>query len=166
MRGLRITAIVSASLALVLALFVGYLFHTAQVRVTAVTAKGVSASTEPTTFENLKQAVEEDTFTGTMFHKPTEWRDMEDYVLMDYTLQVQNDCLVSIDMLQVQVSPLSEDVLQVGDFAVHSLDMKSSGEVTVRILTTKEAHPVRDLILTYYVWGVGLTTRATYGSDS
>ena len=54
MRGLKIAAIASVSLLLVMVLLVGYLFLTAEVRVTDVAVQGVSAAEDPAAFETLK----------------------------------------------------------------------------------------------------------------
>ena len=51
MRGLKIAAIASVSLLIVMALMVGYLFLTAEVRVTSVAVEGVSAADDPAAFE-------------------------------------------------------------------------------------------------------------------
>lgn len=47
MRGLKIAAIASVSLLAVMVLLVGYLFLTAEVRVTGVEVVGVSAAQDP-----------------------------------------------------------------------------------------------------------------------
>ena len=57
MRDLKIAAIASVSLLLVMVLMVGYLFLTAEVRVTDVAVHGVSAAEDPAAFEALKNAV-------------------------------------------------------------------------------------------------------------
>ena len=51
----------------VMVLLVGYLFLTAEVRVTGVEVMGVSAAQDPAAFEALKNAVEEETFQGTLY---------------------------------------------------------------------------------------------------
>lgn len=75
MRGLKIAAIASVSLLLVMVLLVGYLFLTAEVRVTDVAVQGVSAAEDPAAFETLKNAVLEETFQGTLYQKPLTWED-------------------------------------------------------------------------------------------
>ena len=79
MRGLKIAAIASVSLLVVMVLLVGYLFLTAEVRVTGVEVVGVSAAQDPAAFEALKNAVEEETFQGTLYQKPLEWKDPSEY---------------------------------------------------------------------------------------
>ena len=163
MRGLKIAAIASVSLLLVMVLLVGYLFLTAEVRVTDVAVQGVSAAEDPAAFETLKNAVLEETFQGTLYQKPLTWEDASEYVYLTYTLRIRNYCLVPIDMIEAQVVPQATDILQTADLSVKSLGAKSEGDLTVQILAPKDAHPVRELIVTYYVWGVSFNLKTTYG---
>ncbi|MEG0995883.1 MAG: hypothetical protein RSH26_02900, partial [Clostridia bacterium] len=94
MRALKLGAIISLALVVVMVLMVGYLFLTAEVEVTSVTSHGVSAGDYPQDFENLKNAVTEETFAGTLYQKPTEWKAAGDYVFLDYTLRIRNGCLL------------------------------------------------------------------------
>lgn len=160
---MKIGAIAAVSLLLVMVLLVGYLFLTAEVQVTAISARGMPAANEPQRFERLRAAVEEETFEGTLFRKPLEWGAPEDYVYLQYTIRLRNNCLVPIDMIEAQVVPQSTDVLQIGDFQVRSLDAKSEGSFTVEVLAPKDTHAIREMIITYYVWGMGFNLRATYG---
>lgn len=161
MRGLKIGAIAAVSLLLVMALLVGYLFLTAEVVVANISSSGVTP--DEATFEQLKTSVDDGTFIGTLYQKPLEWKNAGDYVLLTYTLRIRNNCLVPIDMIEAQVVPQSTDILQLGDLAVHSLNMKSEGDLSICILAPKDTHPVREIVVTYYVWGVGFDLKATYG---
>ncbi|MDD6141915.1 MAG: hypothetical protein PUD16_00260 [bacterium] len=163
MKGLKIAAIASFSLLLVMLVLVGYLFMTAEVSVVQVTAHGIPASSDPAAFEQLKTSVEEGTFQGTLFQKPLEWKDASEYVYLTYTIRLQNNCLVPIDMVEAQVVPLSTDILQIGDYEVRSLDLKSQGDLNVRILAPKDTHSVRELIVTYYLWGVSGSVKTLFG---
>ncbi len=163
MRGLKHMAIASFSLLLVVALFVGYLFLTAEVHVVDIQAQGIQVANDLQKFEKLKQSVEDETFYGTLFQKPLEWKDASEYVYLTYTLKLRNNCLVPIDMIEVQVVPQSTDLLQLPDLQVKSLDSKSEGEMTVRILAPKDSHPIREMIVTYYLWGVSGNVKTVYG---
>ena len=164
MRGLKITAIVSFTLLLVMVCLVGYLFLSSEVQVTNISAQGISAGNNPEAFEKLKSAVSDGTFQGTLFQKPLEWKPASDYVYIEYTLTLRNNCLIPIDMIEVQIVPQSTDILQTADLDVHSLDLKSEGSIKTSILSPKDAHPVREIIVTYYVWGVSFSLRTTYGN--
>lgn len=163
MRGLRYAAIAAVSLLIVMLLLVGYLFMTAEVQVVGISAQGIPVANDPAGFETLKKAIEENTFIGTLYQKPLEWQDASEYVYLEYTLRIRNNCLVPIDMIEVQVIPQSSDVLQTIDLGVRSLDLKSEGDLKVRVLAPKDTHPIREMIVTYYVWGVSFSLRATYG---
>lgn len=162
MRALRYIAIFMVILVVFTLLLTGYFFLTASVSITAFDAKGVQAADVPEEFQRIKTSVEEETFMGTLFGTK-EIGEAEDYVLITYTLRVSNQCLVSIDMIEVQVVPDPADVLQLGDSAVHFLKAKTEGEVTATILAPKTSHAVRELIVTYYVWGVSFSIKETYG---
>lgn len=163
MRGLKIAAIASFSLLMVMVLLVGYLFLTAEVQVIDISAQGIPCANDPAAFEELKKAVMENTFQGTLFQKPLEWKDASEYVYLTYTLRLRNNCLVPIDMVEVQVIPQSTDILQIGDLRVKSLDLKSEGDLTVQILAPKDTHPVREMIVTYYLWGFSGSLRTIFG---
>ncbi len=163
MRTLKILAISSVALALVMALLVGYLFMTAEVLVVGISAQGVPAGNDPAAFELLKNAVAEETFIGTLYQKPLEWKEPSEYMYLDYSLRIRNNCLVPIDMIEVQVVPQASDILQTSDLTVRSLDTKSEGDITVRVLAPKDTHSVREMIVTYYVWGVSFHLKTTYG---
>ena len=163
MKGLKFIAIASFSLLLVVLVLVGYLFMTAEVLITDVTAQGIPAQNNPQAFEKLKRSVEEDTFYGTLYQKPLVWQDASEYVYLTYELTIRNNCLVPIDMLEVQVVPQTTDILQLPDLKVKSLDLKSDGKMTVQILAPKDTHPVREMILTYYLWGVSGSVKTIYG---
>jgi len=154
LRGLKIAAIASFSLLLVMLLLVGYLFLTAEVQVVDIKAQGISCQNDPQAFEALRTSVEEGTFQGTLFQKPLEWKDASEYVYLTYTIRLRNNCLVPIDMIEAQIVPQSTDILQVGDFDVRALDLKSEGDFQIRVLAPKDTHAVREVIVTYYLWGV------------
>lgn len=163
MRGLKIGAIAAVSLLAVMLLMVGYLFLTAEVQIVKVSAQGMPAANDAEGFEKLKDSIAEETFQGTLYQKPTEWKDAGEYVYLNYTLRVRNNCLVPIDMVEVQVVPQSTDILQLGEQEVRTVGPKTEGELTASVLAPKDTHPVRETIVTYYVWGVSFHLKTTYG---
>ncbi len=161
MRGLRFAAIAAFSLLLVMIGLVGYLFMTAEVQVVDIQAQGIAV--DPAELEQIRQSIEQETFYGTLFQKPLEWKDASEYINLTYTLRIRNNCLVPIDMIEVQVIPQSDDILQKADLKVKSLDLKSEGEIQVQILAPKNTHPIREMIVTYYLWGVSGHLKTVYG---
>jgi len=140
---------------------VGYFFATAQVTITAYKAQGTPASQQEAYFNQLKQQVDQNEFQGTLFTTQTIG-EAADYAFITYTLRLSNQCLVPLDMVEVQVEPGSEDVLQIGDTSVHSLEAKSMGDISATILTNVNSNSIRKLTVTYYVWGVSFAIHQTY----
>ena len=141
---------------------VGYFFATAKVTITAYDAKGAQATQNQALFDQLKNDVAQNTLRGTLF-KTATLGNATDYAFITYTVRLCNQCLVPIDMVEIQVEPDPEDVLQIGDTAVHSLNARSVGDITATILTAKDKDAVREVIVSYYVWGVSFTIRQTIG---
>jgi len=156
-------AIASVSLLLVMCILVGYLFLTAEVQIINISAQGIPVQNDMVTFEKLKKSIEEESFYGTLYEKPLEWKDASEYVWLKYDITVRNNCLVPVDMLEVQVVPQTSDILQMPDLQVKSLELKSDGTISAQILAPKDTHPVRELIVTYYLWGVSGNLKAVYG---
>lgn len=163
MKGLKIAAFAALSLLVVLVLLTVYLFMVAEVEVTGITAQGISAASDVSGFDALKGSLDTQTFMGTLYNKPAEWKDAGEYVYITYTVNVRNGCLVPIDMVEVQVVPMADDILQLPEQAVHTVRARSEGSVNAVILTNKSTHPVREIIVTYYVWGVSFSVKSTYG---
>ena len=162
MRSLKFAAIASVSLLLVMACMVGYLFLTAEVQVVEIKAQAAIVTED--TLKEVQRSIEGETLMGTLFQKPLAWKDASEYVQLEYTIRLRNNCLVPIDMIEVQIVPQNTDILQHADLEVRSLNAKSEGELKASILTTKDAHPVREIIITYYVWGVSFTQKTVYGA--
>lgn len=162
MRLLKSAMIVMIALVVLAFALVGYFYATAKVTIAAYKAEGVSAGTRAEEFARIKEQVAQNAFMGTRF-RTDPLGEADAYALITYTLRLNNQCLVPIDMVEVQVVPDPNDVLQLGDQAVHSLQAKSQGDITATLLTTKDSHAIRELIVTYYVWGVSFRIRETYG---
>ncbi len=162
MRALKIAAIASVAMLLVMVLMLGYLFLTAEVTA-SVTAAVVKPATQEEGFTELKTALDEDTFIGTVYNKPTQWRNASDYAYVTYTVHVKNGCLVPIEMIEIQVVPMPTDVAQIGQLQDAALRAKSEGDLTATILSHNSGTAARELIVTYYVWGVSFQIRLVAG---
>ena len=165
MKALKIGALVMSALLLVMVLMMAYLFMTAEVTAQVVSSVGVSAAEQEGYFTALKTSVDEDTFIGTLYQKPTQWKDASEYVYLQFSVNVHNGCLVPIDMIEVQVVPEPTDIAQLGDLTVRSLGAKSQGDISATILVPKDSHTVRELVVTYYVWGVSFSLKEIYSGS-
>ena len=162
MRILKAVMIVMIALVVLTLALVGYFFATAKVSIAAYNAQGVPATERADLFEQIKQQVAKKAFQGTLFQTGA-LGNADQYALITYTLRLSNQCLVPVDMIEVQVVPDPKDILQIGDLSVHSLDAKTQGDITATILTAKDSNSIREIIVTYYVWGVSFSIRETYG---
>ncbi len=150
------------ALLIVVIVVVGYFFFTAKVTVADCDIEGGSATLQPDLFEQIRQYIALDAFQGTVFSEDPIG-EAPDYAFITYTLQLSNQCLVPVDMIELQIMPKAGDVVQIGNYTVQSLAAKTRGSVSATILTAKDNHSVRDVLITYYVWGVSFSIRYTCG---
>lgn len=150
------------ALVIVVVIVVGYFFLTAKVTVADCDSTGRAAVTQPGLFQQVSEYVALGAFPGVIF-SDVGLGNAEDYAFITYTLELSNQCLVPIEMIEVQIVPKDGDVLQLGDYELRSLQPKTSGSVTATILTQKDSHSVREVLITYYVWGVSFSIRTTCG---
>lgn len=54
-------------------------------------------------------------------------------------------------------------MLQMGNEQPKALSAGATGDISATVLTSVESLPVRELIITYYVWGIPFTVKTTYG---
>lgn len=95
----------------------------------------------------------------------------EDYVILQYTLLVRNRGLVKAEMLEAQIVPVKGDILCYSQQEALGQDVNLSFEVApgqetryrCYLLTKKDLHAVRDLHVSYYVWGNPFIITVKYG---
>lgn len=160
---MKAAAIVSVILLIVCLIGIGVLYATAEMTVEAVSVVAVEAAAQPELFNQLRQQVETGSVLGTAYTTQTWLDDASHYQFYTYAIRLRNDCFVTAEMIEAQVTPMDGDVLQIGDFSVKQLPGRSRGDLQVTILTNIGMHPVRELNVTYYVWGMPFTLKTTYG---
>lgn len=141
---------------------VGYLYATAQVVVEAMGVKSFEAQDQQAYFNDLKQRLENETVLGTVYQN-TQLGEASSYVFLTYTIRLRNDCLVTADMIEVQIVPTEYDILQLGNTDVKALLPHTKGDLTGTVLAKRDTHAVRQIIITYYIWGIPFTLKETYG---
>ena len=139
----------------------GYLYLTANITVEDISCVAYAAQDQRAVFQTLKDQLDTDTFTGTPFDV-SGLGPAENYQFYEYTVQLRNDSFLKAEVVEIQVTPMNGDVLQVSDLDAHDLPARSSGAFTATILTAIDMHNVRELTLTYYLWGLPFSTRLTY----
>lgn len=164
----------AAIIAFVLALLIGGalvygLVHT-QLEARPVQAAVVPATDQQAEFERLRQALDTKSLIGTAFENSLPG-EASDYQFIIYTIELGNRGFLPAEMLELQVSPAAGDVLCYTDLSAQGLlpeiDIPPGKQGTLRcVLLTKAGarqHAVRDLYLSYYIWGHPFTMKLTYG---
>ena len=158
---------------------VGYLYMTANVSVVAVGMTATEATVQQATFDKLKTDHAENLVTmkelinftynlGSYDYYPgvrndTELGEAQAYQFYTYTVRLRNFSMLTCDMVELQVTPREGDVLQMGNEQSKALSAGATGDISATVLTSVESLPVRELIITYYVWGIPFTVKTTYG---
>lgn len=159
---MKYLAILTVLLLIASLIGVGYLYLTANVTVEALGVVAVEASTQPELFEQLRQQVENQHVIGTAY-TTQPLGDASNYQFYTYTIRLKNNCFVTADMVEAQVTPMQGDVLQLADDTARALPAHTTGDLGATILTDIGMHSVRELNISYYMWGVPFTIRTTYG---
>ena len=149
-------AIVSVVLLLIALLGVGAMYMTSNVTVIA----------QGDLFTDLSAQVRAGAVVGTSFVAPQELSSAEDYVFYTYTFRLENNTTLPAEMIEVQITPMSGDILQIGSDQVLTMPAHTIGDVTATILTSKDMHAIREANITYYIWGIPFTIRTTIQTSS
>lgn len=146
---------------LILAGTVGWaLLHT-NLRVIGKNVRIVPATERAAEFARLKEAVKNQSLLGTQL-KSGELGQAGEYYFYSYTLRLKNEGLVTAEMIEVQIAPGAGDVLFYGDTAETVIHPGETEDVWCVLLTREKANPVRDLYVTYYLWGHPQEVKYTY----
>ena len=156
-------AIVSVVLLLIALLGVGAMYMTSNVTVIAQGVTALEAYRNYDLFTDLSAQVRAGAVVGTSFVAPQELSNAEDYVFYTYTFRLET---LPAEMIEVQITPMSGDILQIGSDQVLALPAHTIGDVTATILTSKDMHAIREANITYYIWGIPFTIRTTIQTSS
>lgn len=146
----------------------GFLNATLDIRAESVAP--LQPKQERTELERLARLMEISAVRGVVYDAQP-LLNLDDYTVLQYTLIVRNRGLIQADMLEVQIMPVSGDVLCYSQQDAQGIDVNqgiSAGPgQTIRLhcylLTKKGTHAVRDLHVSYYVWGNPFFIKLTYG---
>jgi len=138
---------------------VGYLYMTTSMVVIGLDVIAVEAATQPELFSQLKSQVESGSVLGTAYTSQAWLEDASAYQFLTYTVRLQNNTFVTADMVELQVTPMSGDVLQIGDYTPKALQSHATGDIQATILTDATMHATRELNVTYYIWGLPFSLR-------
>lgn len=140
---------------------VGYMYMSSNIYVEAVGVGSTLAQDQPALFEELSDQVRLNAVIGTPYISTQELSGAENYKFYTYTVRLRNNCAVNAEMVEMQITPMSGDVLQIGSTANITLPAQQTADVSATILTDVNMHEIREVTITYYVWGVPFTLKAT-----
>ena len=156
-------AIVLMILLLGVAGTVGWALFNTDLKVIGKSVQTVPAAEREKEFAALREAVAQQSLIGTQI-RGGELGSAADYSYYVYTLRLKNSGLVDAEMLEVQIAPLDGDVLFYGETEEVVLRAGETRDVWCVLLTAGTPHPVRDLYVTYYLWGHPQEVKYTYDS--
>lgn len=140
---------------------VGYLYMSANIYVEAVGMVSAEAAAQPELFAQVSDQLRLNAVVGTPFVTAQELSSVENYQFFTYTVRLRNDSAVTADMVELQVTPMAGDILQIGAAGEKKLPAGQTADITATILTDISMHPIREVTITYYIWGVPFTTKTT-----
>ncbi len=154
-------AILTVLILIVTLVGVGTLYMTSNIVIEATGLTAVEASAEPELFASLSDQVRMGSVIGTAYTAPQELGHAEDYTFYTYTVRLKSNVSVTADTIELQVSPMAGDIMQIGAFDDIRLPAGGTVDVQATILTSKGMHGIREVYATYYIWGVPFTLRTT-----
>ena len=158
---MRTVAIVLIVLVLAVGGALGWaLFHT-NLQVTGKALQTLPARDRAAEFDTLRTAVARQSLLGTAL-KTGEIGPAENYSYYIYTLRLKNNCLVPAEMVEMQISPIEADVLFYGDTREIVIPPGGEKDVWCVLVTEGTPHAVRDIYVTYYLWGHPQEVKFTY----
>ena len=131
--------------------------------VEALGAQAFEAQSQQSTFDDLKRRLDSGTVLGSVF-KNTSLGESSEYAFITYTVRLRNESLLSADMVEVQIVPTEADILQMGGNGIKSLSPKSRGDIAATILSQRNSDSMREIVVTYYIWGQSFSIKETYKS--
>ena len=155
-------AIILVILVLAALVGVGYLYFTSNLTVSFSSVVATDPVNQTEAFSQIRTAVENETFIGTRFSSEQRGGP-EDYLFYTWTVHLENKSFLPADTVEIQITPMTGDVLLLGDTEEHSLDSRRTANLTATVLTSRGMHSVREATVTWYVWGLPFSARITLG---
>lgn len=141
---------------------VGILYFNSSLQVTFDSVIVTDPVTQQEAFSQLKSSLESETFVGTRF-STAQLTSPENYLFYTWTIHADNKSFLPADSIEIQITPMSGDVLLYGDTAEHTLAPHTSSDLSATVLSARDMHSVREATVTWYVWGLPFSARLTLG---
>ncbi len=158
---MKVVAILLIVLVLAAVGGIGYLYLSANLEISFVECIATDGVTQVDFFNDLSAKVANGSFVGTRFDsKPLQAADQ--YKFLTYTVRLRNKAFLKAEVIEIRITPMQGDVLQIGEESVHDLAPDWTMDLSATILTAREMHSVREASVSYYFWGIPFTTKMTF----
>ena len=141
---------------------VGYLYLNANRDIRFEACIATDGMTQIDFFNNLKSKVASSAFVGTRFTGGS-LGTADQYQFLTYTVHLSNHTFLKAEVIEIRITPMQGDVLQIGEENVHDLLSGQQMDLSATILTDRAMHSVREATVSYYFWGIPFTTKLTLG---
>lgn len=158
---MKTAAIVLIVLVLAVGGCLGYGLFNTSLQVIGKGLQTLPAQERAEEFAALRTALEQNSLQGTIL-RPGELGAAADYSYYVYTLRLHNPGLIDAQMVELQIAPLGSDVLFYGETQEVIIPAGGTRDVWCVLLTQGTPHAVRDLYVTYYLWGHAHEVKFTY----
>jgi len=140
----------------------GYLYLNANLDIRFEACIATDGVTQLDYFNTLSSKVSSSTFVGTRFTND-DLGAADQYQFLTYTVRFNNRSFLKAEVVEISITPMQGDVLQIGEEAVHDLPSGQQMDLSATILTDRTMHSVREATVSYYFWGIPFTTKLTLG---
>ena len=141
---------------------VGWLYMNARMDIRFDSCIANDGYTQAEVFNSVKARLKNDTFIGTRFTNE-ELETADQYQFLTYTIHVNNHSFLKAEVIEIRITPMQGDVLQLGDETLHDLPSGRQADLSATILTNRNMHSVREATVTWYFWGLPFTEKMTLG---
>lgn len=159
---MKTAAIILIVLVLAAVCAVGFLYLNANLDVRFVSCIATDGIDQLETFNALKKKVENSTFVGTRFSSDAIGT-ADQYQFLTYTVNLDNHAYLNAEVVEIRITPMQGDILQLGEETEHDLHSGESMDLSALILTARNMHSVREATVSWYFWGIPFTTKLTLG---
>lgn len=149
-------------LVLVAVVAVGFLYLNAKLDIRFDTCIATDGMTQVDYFNTLRSKVASSTFVGTRFTND-DLDQADHYQFLTYTIKLDNHSFLKAEVIEIRITPMQGDVLQIGEETAHDLSSGQQMDLSATILTERGMHSVREATVTYYFWGIPFSTKLTLG---
>ena len=141
---------------------IGYLYLNANLDIRFEACIATDGMTQVDFFNTLKSKVASSEFVGTRYTNK-DLGSADQYQFLTYTIRLDNHTFLKAEVIEIRITPMQGDILQIGEESVHDLPSGQQMDLSATILTDRTMHSVREATVSYYFWGIPFTTKLTLG---